>query len=123
MNILIPMSGRGSRFITSGYNDPKPLIKFFGKTMIEHVLSNLNPDNNFTLCVLRDHFERDPLLFSKLRDQVANLNLVIVDHITRGAAETCLLAKKYINPESPLNAYTPILITLSGIFIVINPEF
>ena len=94
------MSGRGSRFTASGYDKPKPLIEFFGKTMIEHVLQNLNPNNEFTICVLRDHYESDPTLFSKLKNQVFRLNIVIVDQITQGAAETCLLAKNYINPES-----------------------
>jgi len=102
MQILIPMSGAGSRFASCGYTKPKPLIEFFGKTMIEHVLHNLNLDNEFTLCVLRSHYDSDPDLFHKLGKQVAKLNLVFVDTITRGAAETCLLAKKYINPESPL---------------------
>lgn len=96
------MSGRGSRFISSGYDKPKPLIEFFGKPMIEHVLHNLNPENNFTICVLRDHYEHDPSLFLKLSKQVASLNIVIVDNITQGATETCLLAKKYIDPESLL---------------------
>ena len=34
MQILIPMSGAGSRFSAAGFIDPKPFIKFFGKTMI-----------------------------------------------------------------------------------------
>lgn len=102
MQILIPMSGRGSRFATQGYAKPKPLIEFFGKPMIEHVLDNLGRDNTFTLCVLREHFDADPELFTRLGKQVAKLNLVFVDQVTQGAAETCLLAKQYLDPEQTL---------------------
>ncbi len=102
MNILIPMSGRGSRFVTQGYAKPKPLIEFFGKPMIEHVLDNLGVDNIFTLCVLREHYDTDPDLFYKLSKKVKRLNLVFVDKLTQGAAETCLLAKQYIEPEQIL---------------------
>lgn len=102
MQILIPMSGAGRRFAEVGYEKPKPLIEFFGKPMIEHVLGNLNPENDFTLCVLREHFDTDPNLFKKLGDKVSSLRIVVVDKVTQGAAETCLLAKKHIDPESPL---------------------
>lgn len=102
MQILIPMSGAGRRFAEVGYAKPKPLIEFFGKPMIEHVLNNLGVDNTFTLCVLREHFDADPDLFRRLGKQVSRLNVVFVDKVTQGAAETCLLAKRYIDPESPL---------------------
>lgn len=102
MQILIPMSGMGRRFAELGYDKPKPLIEFFGKPMIEHVLTNLGVENTFTLCVLRAHYDADPELFDRLSKMVDRLNIVFVDQVTRGAAETCLLAKKYIDPESPL---------------------
>ena len=102
MQILIPMSGKGSRFTQHGYVKPKPLIEFFGKPMIEHVLDNLGHDNEFTLCVLREHYNTDPELFARLKTTVKQLNIVFVDQVTQGAAETCLLAKQYIDPESPL---------------------
>jgi len=102
MHILIPMSGRGSRFAQQGYAKPKPLIEFFGKPMVQHVLENLGLHNTYTLCVLREHYDADPQLFNRLRDMAADLNLVFVDQVTQGAAETCLLAKPYIKPKETL---------------------
>ena len=102
MQILIPMSGRGSRFATHGYAKPKPLIRFHGRTMIDNVLTNLGTENTFTLCVLREHYDSEPDMFEGLRDKVAGLNIVFVDQVTRGAAETCLLARQFINPDQPL---------------------
>lgn len=102
MHILIPMSGAGRRFAEMGYAKPKPLIEFFGKPMIEHVLENLGHHNDFTLCVLKDHYDSDRSVFDRLKNAVNKLNIVVVDQITQGAAETCLLAKRHIDPESPL---------------------
>ena len=102
MHILIPMSGRGSRFAQQGYAKPKPLIEFLGKPMVQHVLENLGLHNTFTLCVLREHYDADPALFAKLRLMAADLNLVFVDQVTQGAAETCLLARQYIKPKETL---------------------
>ena len=31
MNIIIPLGGKGERFLTQGYDKPKPLIKIFDK--------------------------------------------------------------------------------------------
>lgn len=96
------MSGRGSRFAQQGYAKPKPLIEFFGKPMVQHVLENLGLHNSYTLCVLREHYDADPALFAKLRDMVSDLNIVFVDQVTQGAAETCLLARQYIKPRDTL---------------------
>ncbi len=48
MNILILMAGRGNRFKTAGYNDPKSLINIDGKPMIEHVINMFSPKDTFT---------------------------------------------------------------------------
>ena len=102
MHILIPMSGRGSRFAQQGYKKPKPLIEFFGKPMVQQVLENLGYHNSYTLCVLREHHDADPGLFNRLHDCVSQLNIVLVDEVTQGAAETCLLAREHIRPDDTL---------------------
>lgn len=49
--IIIPMSGIGYRFLTSGYKEPKPLIKVDGKPIIEHVVGIFdNPDDVIFIC-------------------------------------------------------------------------
>ena len=102
MQILIPMSGAGKRFAEVGYDKPKPLIEFFGKPMVEHVLENLGLHNEFILCVQRAHYDANPALFDRLREQAADLKLVFVEQLTQGAAETCLLAREHIKLDEPL---------------------
>ena len=42
MNVIIPLGGKGERFLNAGYTVPKPLIKVFNKYLIEHVIDNLS---------------------------------------------------------------------------------
>jgi HAD superfamily hydrolase (TIGR01509 family) len=101
LNILIPMAGAGSRFEQAGYTFPKPLIEVNGKPMIQVVVENLNIDANYIYVVQKSHREKYNL------DTMLNLitpgcKIVEVDGITEGAACTALLAKEYINSDSPL---------------------
>ena len=54
VQIIIPMSGLGQRFINAGYTDPKPLIKVDGKPIIEHVV-NLFPGETDITFICNDH--------------------------------------------------------------------
>lgn len=42
LNIVIPMAGRGSRFVKAGYTVPKLLIDVFGEPMISLVTKNIS---------------------------------------------------------------------------------
>lgn len=101
MNILIPMAGAGSRFEKAGYTFPKPLIEVKGKPMIQVVVDNLNIDANYIYVVQKNHRQKYNL------DALLNLitpgcKIVETDGITEGAACTALLAKEYIDNDSPL---------------------
>lgn len=101
MNVLIPMAGAGSRFATAGYTFPKPLIEVNGKPMIQVVVENLNIEANYTFIVQKEHYEKYSLQY--LLNLIApNCNIVQVDGLTEGAACTTLLAKEFINNDSPL---------------------
>lgn len=102
MQIVIPMSGAGSRFTSAGYDKPKPFIEFHGKTMIENVIENLGVDNNFTLIVQQSHLDNFSHIFYNIKQRVSSLNTVSVKTITRGAAESCLLSKNFLNLDEPL---------------------
>lgn len=101
LNIVIPMSGAGSRFEKAGYTFPKPLIDVRGKPMIQVVVENLNMDANYIFIVQREHYEKYNLkyLLTLLKN---NCKIVIVDGLTEGAACSVLLAKKYIDNDNPL---------------------
>ena len=101
MKILIPMAGRGKRFSDFGYERPKPLIDVKGKPMIQTVVDNLNIKANYVYVVQKEHREKYNL-DTLLNLITPNCKIVEVDKITEGAACTALLAKKYINKDTPL---------------------
>lgn len=101
LNILIPMAGAGTRFQKAGYTFPKPLIEIHGKPMIQLVVENLNVEANFIFVVQKEHREKYNL-DSLLKIITKNPKIVEVNKLTEGAACTALLAKEYINNDSPL---------------------
>lgn len=58
MQIIIPMSGLGQRFIDAGYQDPKPLICIDNKPIIEHVVNLFPNESNFIFICNKDHLEK-----------------------------------------------------------------
>ncbi len=101
MNVLIPMAGAGSRFQQAGYTFPKPLIDVEGKPMIQVVVDNLNIDATYIYVVQKEHREKYNL-DTLLNLITPNCKIVEVDGITEGAACTTLLAKEFIDNDSPL---------------------
>ena len=101
MNVLIPMAGAGSRFAQAGYTFPKPLIDVEGKPMIQVVVDNLNIDATFIYVVQKSHREQYNL-DTLLNLITPNCKIVEVDGLTEGAACTTLLAKEFIDSDSPL---------------------
>lgn len=113
-NILIPMAGEGSRFKTAGYTFPKPMIEVNGKPMIQLVVDNLGFQANYIYVVRKEHYDNYSLK-NFLNLITPNCKIIIVDHLTEGAACTTLLAKEHINNDNPL------IIANSDQFIEWNP--
>ena len=101
MNVLIPMSGEGSRFKLAGYTFPKPLIEVNGKAMIQLVVENLGLDAHYVFVVKESHASEYNLnsMFERI---VNDFSIVKVDKTTEGAACTSLLAQKYIDNSEAL---------------------
>ena len=111
MKIVVPMAGRGSRFADNAhlnpeYKKPKPLINVRGKPMIVWAVESLskfkiNPNNLFFIC--RQDQEDEFKISKSLKDLFGNqIKIVLIDQITRGAVETVLKAKEYINTEEDI---------------------
>src|SRR5579884_11775 len=61
MQIVIPMSGQGNRFLQAGFRDPKPLIPIDGKPMVEHVVGLFPGEENFVFICNNDHLKATPM--------------------------------------------------------------
>lgn len=122
MKIVIPMAGRGSRFLDVSdqnpeYKTPKPLIIIKGKPMVMWAIESLpfvhlshRPSKHKTkvfpkelIFICRSDHHKD----FKIADQLKKLfgkdiKIILIDKITRGAAETVLKAKGYINKDEDM---------------------
>lgn len=107
-NLLLPIAGKAQRFIDAGYRMPKPLILANHKHVIDWSMDSIKIDDcNLIFIVRLDHiynFSIDKILKQKFGDDI---EIVITDKVTRGALETCTLAKEKINDDLPLLIYTP----------------
>lgn len=101
LNILIPMAGAGSRFKKAGYTFPKPLIEVNGSPMIEKVVKSLQIKANYIFIINDDH-QKKYNIRSLLQTMQPNCKIITVKKITKGAACTTLLSKKYIDNDNPL---------------------
>ena len=103
LNIVLPMAGRGSRFVNAGYSLPKPLVTIHGKPMIEVVVNNLRPvqSHRFIFICLAEHIEQYALT-EKLFSIAPDCEIISVSETTEGAACTVLLAERYIDNTDAL---------------------
>jgi dTDP-glucose pyrophosphorylase len=106
MTIVIPMAGRGQRFLEAGFTQPKFLLEAHGQSLLEWSVKSL-PLDLATRCVfvaLREH-ERGFALESHLHAMFGastNVTVVWLDSVTRGQAETVFVAEEHIEPDAPL---------------------
>src|ERR1700690_2821887 len=61
MQIVIPMSGVGKRFVEAGYRQLKPLIEVDGLPMIEHVVRMFPGESDFLFICTTEADEKTPL--------------------------------------------------------------
>lgn len=109
LHIIMAMAGEGSRFKEAGYTVPKPLIKVEGVELFRRALNSLNyyctptniPDTKYTF-IVRSEFITDYEIDKKIKMYYPNANILTVDKTTRGALETIMIAKDFINDEDCL---------------------
>ena len=106
MDIIIPMAGLGSRFPSTTYKRPKPLIEVNGVTMINRALTSMGFVGNYHFIVAKNDWTQ--ILISEIKttlfydDLASNVNIIEIDHLTEGPACTALLAEKDIDIEDEL---------------------
>jgi HAD superfamily hydrolase (TIGR01509 family) len=96
MNIIIPLGGKGERFLKNGYLDPKPLITILDKCMIEYVLDNLTIDNSNDKVFIIYNVSLDTYKFSEYINNKYPFVQFIKINDTKGAVETLFLGITYI---------------------------
>ena len=108
MNIIIPLGGKGERFIKNGYTKPKPLINIFEKCMIDYVLDNLYISNNDKVFIIYNKNLNNYDFDQYINTKFSFINLIKIND-TKGASETLYLGIKYILNNYDYNKKTIIL--------------
>ena len=102
INVVVPMAGRGQRFLDKGISTPKPLIEIDSKPFIEHVIDSVSFEKaNFYFLIREKHLIENNFneIFKKKK---IKYKIIPVNKDTEGAACTVLLGTKEIKNDFPL---------------------
>lgn len=98
LHIVMPMAGEGSRFLKKGWHTPKPLILLNDKPLFIHAVRSISDGEipiKHTFIVKQEHIDIYKI-DKEIKKYISGANIISVEKTTRGAVETCMLAKDYI---------------------------
>jgi NDP-sugar pyrophosphorylase family protein len=104
LQVLMPMGGLGTRFRKVGITTPKPLIEVDGAPMFQRALRSFAPwaGDKQVVVVVRADDDAEHGLARQVLGVEPTADVVLLDHDTRGAVETCLEARDRLDPDLPL---------------------
>lgn len=103
MQIIIPMTGYGSRFVAAGYKELKPFIKVQGKSMIQWIIEGMYPKEENILFVCRqEHLDSIPEMESQLKEIAPAAQIFAIrDWVKKGPVFDVLKASVFIDDKEP----------------------
>lgn len=104
--LILPMSGRGSRFKTEGYETPKPFLDVDGKPMFLQAVNCLPKTKQNIFIALKEHIDLFDI-HKCLNKEYTNYELVSLNDVTQGQACTCEIGVT----ESNIDSNAPIMIS------------
>lgn len=122
MKVIVPMAGRGSRFAAAAdtnpeYKKPKPFILVKGFPMVrwatgslpfvEHVGQTVEGEPKVTakdliFIILKEHDEGHGITNGLKEIYGDDITVIVLDELTRGAAETAYQAKPFCDPDEDI---------------------
>jgi dTDP-glucose pyrophosphorylase len=103
VQLIIPMSGMGTRFAEKGYALPKPLITISGKPMIQHVVEMFPGVEETLFIVNKDHFNDPALnLETTLNAIYPGCKIAVIESHKLGPAWAIQMAKEFVNLSLPV---------------------
>ncbi len=119
MNVFIPMTGYGSRFVAAGYTDLKPFIKVMGKPIIEWIVKYMYPqDVNIIYVCRQEHLDEYPDMRDKLMDLSPCATIVSIEEwIKKGPVFDVLRAYDALNDADAIDEDEPCIINYCDFFM------
>lgn len=94
MNIVIPASGQGQRFVNAGFNKPKPFVPVDQYMIIEHMLSVIPEKFSKSLIFTEQLIKENQTVIKKLE---AHATILPIPSITDGPLRTAFNALQRMN--------------------------
>lgn len=103
MQIIIPMTGYGSRFVAAGYKELKPFIKIQGKPIIQWIIEGIYPGEKNILFVCRkEHLDTIPEMRETLLEIAPTARIYEIDDwVKKGPVYDVLRASDEIDDDEP----------------------
>ncbi len=102
MQLIIPMSGIGQRFIKAGYKTPKPLIEVENKTIINHVYEMFPGIESVIFICNKNHLENSSIrMLQKIKKINQKAKIIEINPHKYGPIYAVLQAAKYLDLNSP----------------------
>jgi len=104
MTIVIPMAGKGSRFINKGYKKPKFMVEVKNKTLFEYSLNSLpiKLATQIIFICLSEHKRYDLEKFIHMHISHDNIKIIYLDEVTKGQAQTVCKAEYLVSKDDEL---------------------
>lgn len=98
LQIIIPIAGKGERFIREGYEEIKPLIDVGGKPMIQHACEIFPVTEKFIFICSREH--KDGTALEKTLKKIRpNSKIIWIEPHKKGPVWSVLAAKNEIDDK------------------------
>lgn len=99
--LILPLAGRGSRFLMNGFTVPKPLLDINGKQMIIRAVESIPRCKSQIFICLKEHMAAYPLE-TTLKSEFSDSTVIGIDEVTEGQACTCDIGLQGIDPATPI---------------------
>lgn len=93
ISLLVPMAGKGLRFLKKRFKIPKPLLKIDNSYMFSKAVDDLPNFDKYYFIVQKSHIVKSN--FNLFKDKFKNSKFLSLKKITDGQARTCMLGIKY----------------------------
>lgn len=115
MNVIIPMTGYGSRFVAAGYQELKPFIKVMGRTIIEWIVKDMYTSEANIIFVCRgEHLKNDLSMRDRLLEIAPDATIVAIeDWVKKGPVYDVLRGYRELIAKNALDAEEPCIINYS----------
>ncbi len=119
MNVIIPMTGYGSRFVAAGYQELKPFIRVLGRPVIEWIVKDMYPaDVNIIFICRGEHLQNDLSMRERLLSLVPSAKIVsIEDWVKKGPVYDVLRGYRELLANGGIDAKEPCIINYCDFFM------